>query len=139
HALPAARGLAAFVAWSAWSARGGAAAPRRSDTVTFGVAWALLAWLPLLMPSIGWHAYYTLLGACGAWLALGALLARWPALAVALVGCLALVRGARATTPSRDAGTEFYQTRAAAFMASMRDGLLALHPTLPPHSRLYFA
>lgn len=114
------------------------AAPGGFSAVHFGVAWAAIAWLPLLVPAIGWHAYYGLLGACGAWLALGAALARRPLIAASLVAALALARSARASTPSRDWGTEFYQTRAAAFMVSMRADLLRSHPSVPPHSRLFF-
>jgi hypothetical protein len=159
--LPAVVALGGLVAWAAVARGGsrraseatGSAAKRgsRADSsgarapsapgfgvVALGALWAVLGWLPLFVPSIGWHAYYALLGACGAWLALGALLSRRPAFAVALIAALVLVRSGRATTVSRDWGTEFYQTRAAVFLASMRDDLLRLHPTVPPHSRLYF-
>jgi hypothetical protein len=104
----------------------------------FGATWAAIGWAPLLMPTLGWHAYYALLGALGAWLAIGPMLARRRGAAVALVAALALLRAARADTPSRDWGSEWYQRRAGSFIAFMREDLLRLHPTLPPHARLYF-
>jgi len=106
--------------------------------VAFGAAWAALAWAPLLMPSLGWHVYYALLGVFGVWLALGTVLARLPWAAVALVAALALVRPGRADTPSLDWGSEWYQLRAAEFIRVMRAQLHAAHPTLPPHARLFF-
>ncbi len=106
--------------------------------LAFGILWALLGWSPLLMPSLGWHAYYALLGCFGVWLALAPLLARRPAVAVALVAALALLRPARADTPSLDWGSEWYQRRAAEFIVAMRGQLLEAHPRLPSHARLYF-
>jgi len=106
---------------------------------TLACAWALAGWLPLLMPSVGWHAYYGLFGMLGAWLLLGAWLARRPALALAVVAALALLRPLQAATVSRDWGDEWYQGRAAEFIDFMRRDLLVKVPTLPPHSRLYFA
>ena len=103
-----------------------------------GVAWAGLAWLPLLMPTIGWQAYYGLLGACGAWLALGAALQRRPGVAVTLVVALALVGGARAATVSRDWGETWYLRRAAEFLTYLRSDLLARAPSPAPGSRMYF-
>jgi hypothetical protein len=104
----------------------------------FGLAWAALGWAPLMMPTLGWHAYYALLGSLGAWLALAPFLSRRPALAMVLVAGLALLRAARADTPSRDWGSEWYQRRAGSFVDFMRQDLRRLHPTLPPHARLYF-
>ena len=151
--LPAALALAALVVWAARASGAGTpGAPTPADpggpteparVRRFALAWALLGWAPLAMsslamPSLGWHAYYALLGALGAWLALGTLLARRPALAAALVATLALLRSAQASTPSRDWGSEYYQARAGAFIGEMRDELRRLHPTLAPRSRLYF-
>ena len=61
------------------------ATARSGPRIVLGLLWAVLGWSPLLMPSLGWHAYYALLGCFGAWLALGAGLARRPAVAVTLV------------------------------------------------------
>jgi hypothetical protein len=104
----------------------------------FGAAWALLGWLPLLTPTLGWHAYYALWGCFGVWLVLGPLLARRPGAALALVVALALVRPARADTPSLDWGSEWYQRRAAEFIRAMRGQLRTQHPRLAPHTRLFF-
>lgn len=105
----------------------------------FGATWAALAWVPLLMPSLGWHAYYAMLGILGAWLALAVLIASRPALAVAVVVALALLRSARTDTLSADWGTEWFQRRAQWFGAHTRDWLLARYPAMPPHSRVYVA
>src|SRR5207247_11426604 len=35
----------------------------------WAASWALLGWLPLLMPGIGWHPYYALWGGFGVWTA----------------------------------------------------------------------
>ena len=127
---------AAVVLGSRARERSPTAAPR--PVIAFGIVWALLGWAPLLMPSLGWHAYYSLLGACGVWLALAPLLARRTALAAVLVATLALLGTARAATPSLDWGTAWYQRRAAAFIRVMRAQLKERHPTLPAHSRLFF-
>ena len=104
----------------------------------FGAVWALLGLAPLLMPGLGWHNYYALLGAAGAWLAVAVLLARKPAVAIAVVAALSLLRAGRATTPSLDWGSEWYQRRAASFIGVMRADLMHSEPTVPPHSRMFF-
>src|SRR5439155_10329937 len=105
----------------------------------FGATWALLAWLPLASPSLGWHAYYGMLGMLGAWLAIAPSLARRPALAVAVVAALALVRAGRAQTPSRDWGNEWFQQRAANFGTYTRNFFLARYPSVPPHARIFLS
>ena len=115
-----------------------ATGPLAGRLAGFGAVWAVLGWAPLLMPSLGWHAYYALLGCFGVWLALGTALARRPWAAVALVAALALVRPARADTPSLDWGSEWYQRRAAEFIRVMRAQLRATHPRMPEHARLFF-
>jgi len=110
----------------------------KRSLLRFAAVWALLGWMPLIMPSLGWHAYYALLGCFGVWLALGAALERWPWAGVGLVATLALVRPARADTPSLDWGSEWYQGRAAEFIRAMRAQLQEAHPRLSPHSRLFF-
>ena len=91
-----------------------------------GVAWALIGWLPLLAPSLGWHAYYALLGALGAWLALGDACSRRCAGARRRRSC-----GARAATAPRarsrrrwTGAREWYQRRAGGFLDVMRGDLL---------------
>ena len=106
--------------------------------VAFAAVWALAGWLPLLMPSVGWHAFYGLFGLLGAWLLLGVLLARRPAVALTVVVALALLRPLHAATVSRDWGEEWYQRRAAGFLDFMRRDLLAKIPAVAPHSRLFF-
>jgi hypothetical protein len=106
--------------------------------VGFGAAWAVLGSAPLLLPGLGWHAYYALAGACGAWLALGVALARSRATAIAAVIALAVLRAAAAGTPSLDWGTEWYQRRAAAFQEFLRADLARLVPRPAPHARFFF-
>lgn len=106
--------------------------------VTFGCAWAVLGWLPLLVPALSFQPYYALLGAMGAWLALGVALSRRVRAAALVVAMLALLRPARAATPAFDWGSEWYHRRAAEFLGVMRSSLLQLHAELPPHTRLYF-
>ena len=139
--------LPLLIVLSAWAAagRGGAgagaasAAPAdRRRVAMFAAVWALLGWAPLLMPRVGWHAYYVLAGTLGAWLLLACALHRRAALSAALVGVVVVLRAGQVDTPSRDWGTEWYLRRATAFIDFMRDQLMREHPRLPPHSRLYF-
>jgi hypothetical protein len=97
----------------------------------------MVGWLPLFLPSIAWHAYYGCLGALGAWLALALWLQRRPKIALAVITCLAILRGAQASSQSWDWGNEWYQRRAGNMLASIRDNLQRQHPTLPPHSRVF--
>ncbi|MGH7731005.1 MAG: hypothetical protein ACRENJ_07110 [Candidatus Eiseniibacteriota bacterium] len=115
------------------------ALPTPGRVVAFGGCWAALGFAILFMPSIGWHAYYGVLGSFGIWLALGSILARHRSLAMAAILALALTREARAATPSWDWGTDWYQARAGAILALIRERLFRFHPKLPAHSRLYFA
>jgi len=126
--------LALAGGWRLARSRGSEKAP----LTAFGMVWAALGWLPLLMPNLGWHAYYGLLGALGAWLAVAVNVARYPVGATVLVVALALLRGARADTPSRDWGSESYQRRAASFLGVMRSDLLDQVPKPSPHTRFYF-
>lgn len=106
----------------------------------FAVAWAAIGWLPLFLPSIGWRAYYGCLGTLGAWLGLALWLDSKRTIAVAAVICLALLRGAQANTLSiTDWGNESYLRRAGSILSAIRDELYRQHPTLPHHTRVYFA
>lgn len=138
--------LGGLAAWGLWAGRRtvarapqAAPGPTRARVASFGVAWALLGWLPLAMPTLGWHSYYVLLGALGAWLALAAGLARFPWAGVMLVCVLAFARAGLAVTPSEDWGTEWFQRRSATFTAQAHDALLRLRPELPRGSRVFFA
>ncbi len=104
----------------------------------FAICWAVMGSVAVFMPSISWHAYYGLFGAFGAWLAVMYVLRSRPALAVALVVALAVIRPLRADTPSWDWASEAFQRRAGFFLRTLRDDLLRKHPAMPPHSRLYF-
>ena len=106
--------------------------------IVFGLGWALLAWLPLGMPTIAWRSHYIVLGALGAWLALAHALCRSRAALVAVVVALALLRPAIGDTVSHDWSTAWYRERAAAFVARMRADLEALRPAFPPHARVFF-
>jgi tetratricopeptide (TPR) repeat protein len=107
--------------------------------VIWGTGWALIAWTPLLMPSLGWHAYYAMFGMLGAWMALSALLTRRPVIALAVVAALAIVRAGRANTESSDWGNEWFQRRAALFGRETRDWFRSRYPTLPHHTRIFLS
>lgn len=111
----------------------------RARLARFGMLWAVAGWFPLFLPSIGWHAYYGCLGALGAWLALSLWLAEHRSTAVAVITCLAVLRGAHARTMSWDWGNEWYQRRAGNLLAAIQANLVREHPVLPPHSRVFFA
>jgi hypothetical protein len=110
----------------------------RRRLLVFGLLWALAGWSPLILPTIGWHAYYGCLGVMGAWFAVALWLEERPRVAVAAVAALALLRGARAHTLSWDWGAEGYQVRAARILQAIREDLARQYPVLPPHSRIYF-
>lgn len=103
----------------------------------FALAWTACGWLPLLAPGLGWHAYYGLFGALGAWLAVAAL-ARPGALAAGAVALLAFAASARDATPSLDWGDAYYQRRAGILLGTLRERLLALAPDPAPHTRFWF-
>lgn len=109
----------------------------RPGTVPFGLAWCACGWLPLLLPGLGWHAYYGLFGALGAWLAIAAL-ARPGALAAAAVALFTLAASVRDSTPSLDWGDAYYQRRAGILLGTLRERLLALVPRPEPHTRFWF-
>ena len=113
--------------------------PRARGGGAVGTVWTLAGALPLFAPSIGWHAYYGLLGALGAWLLIAPALARRPALALLIVGAVACLRPLRAATPSWDWSSMAYQERAGFFLGRLRDDLLRQHPAVSPHSRFYFS
>jgi len=108
-----------------------------------GVGALALAWwgcgtLPLLLPGLGWHAYYAQFAALGAWLGLGRLLARPNPFTLALLTALAVIGAGRAATPSEDWGEAAYQRRAGAFVRDIRDKLLGAYPKMEANARLWF-
>jgi len=74
----------------------------------------------------------------GAWVVVAELLAGWPRAAVAALLALGLLRGRAEAARSWDWGSQWYQMRAGNMLRVIHDQLLALHPTLPAHTRLYF-
>jgi len=148
-AIPVALALGAFV-WTAGFRRDaglrgrtdahapGPGAVPRARIAAFGVACALAGWLPLAFPALGWHAYYALFGAMGAWLALATVIERSRPAVLASVLLLATLSAARADTPSEDWSTGWFQRRAATFLEVTHADLMRLHPRLPLRSRLFF-
>lgn len=135
EALPAALLLGGLVL------AGALLAPRHEraarGTGSFGLAWCACGWLPLLLPGLGWHAYYGLFGALGAWLAVASRVR--PGLpAAALVALLAVSASVRDASPSRDWGDAHYQRRAGILLATLRGRLLEREPRPAPHTRFWF-
>jgi len=112
---------------------------RRRGLIMFGAVWAAAGWSLLFFPSISWHAYYGSLGSLGCWLSVAALLHRHVRAAFACLMVVTLLGGGRAATPSWDWGSFWYQKRAGSLLGNIRSQLFARHPTIPPHSRLFFA
>ncbi|MEO5988053.1 MAG: hypothetical protein ABIU54_07645, partial [Candidatus Eisenbacteria bacterium] len=112
--------------------------PAPRAVVTFGAVWASVGFAPLLLPGLGFHAYYALFGALGVLLALSPFFGRHAALATASVGMLALLGGVRDRAPSLDWGDAPYQRRAAAVLEGMRADLLRKAPRPAPHTRFFF-
>lgn len=110
----------------------------RRRVVAAGAAWAAAAWVPLLAPAVGFQAYYGLLGACGAWLAIAAALDPWPRWGIAVVALSAAFAPFQTVTPSPGWGGAWYPRRAGAFVGQLKRSLMRLHPSLAPHTRLYF-
>ncbi len=106
--------------------------------VRFGVAWAILGWLPLLVPSLKWHSYYGIFGCLGAWLAMSIPLASRPRLSTCVIIGLLVLRAGRSTTEIHDWGEESYVRRAGGFVNMLRSDLLVKCPKPRPHTRFYF-
>ena len=137
---PAVTGALILLALCAWCARssGDRDRPAPGQLAVFGAAWAIIGWMPLLLPSLHWHSYYSLFGSLGAWLALSALFARRPAIVVAVVLGLCVLREARTTTPIEDWGEPYYVRRAGELTDTVRARLLAKCPSPSPSTRFYF-
>src|SRR6185503_14222528 len=111
------------------------AAPR-SRIMAFGLSWAIAGWAPLFLPSLGWHAYYGLIGTLGMWLMIASLIARRTILASVVLAALLMVRAGRATTPSSDWSAEWFHHRAADFGALTQRYLMITHPRFPRYTRI---
>src|SRR5262249_28039563 len=118
---PAWLALAALLSTTPGSARASAAQTPLPRVAALGAAWAGAAWLPLAMPTIGWHAYYGTFGALGAWLALATLIARAPGVGATLAAGLLALGVAAADTPTDDWGTTWFQLRAARYIGGAHD------------------
>ena len=105
---------------------------------SLALAWWLCGTLPLLLPGLGWHAYYAQFAALGAWLGIGTLLGRPHPVTLALLSALAVIGAARAATPSEDWGEAAYQRRAGAFVRDIREKLLGAYPRMETNARLWF-
>lgn len=112
----------------------------RSSRGTMPLAWSWWACgtLPLLLPGLGWHAYYAHFAVLGLWLVVGRTLARHPGVAMVLIGTLGFLGAGRAATPSEDWGEAAYQRRAGAFVSGIKEQLLGAYPTMEKHARLWF-
>ena len=137
--------------------RGGPAVAKRSGAPTdwhvvgIGVAWALLATLPVAAVAILWSAYYYLFAMCGVALALGALLASRARRMVDRgarrrsrgVGERPRARGIRraGAMRGRRSRTSTATTSTARTRSSRRTcgSLERAHPKLPDASTLFFA
>lgn len=112
--------------------------PSRRGVSAFLIAWAVLGWVPTHAPSIGWHPYYGCLGALGAWGLIAMWLSRRRPLAVAVLLGLTLLRAADAKTLTWDWGNEWYLRRAGSVLTAIEQRLKLLHPTVRPHTRIFF-
>lgn len=117
---------------------GGTPAARLRGALPFAAVWWAVGTLPLLLPGLGWHAYYAHFAALGAWIGIGRLLARQSGVAMALIGALAVIGAGRAATPSEDWGEASYQRRAGAYVKDLKQKLLTAYPKLEPNARLWF-
>lgn len=138
RAVVAAGALLAIVLTS-WSSAPAPLSPdRRKRLLALCLLWVLVGFLPPLLPSVGWHAYYAVIGLLGAWVGLGLLLCDRRRLAILSVVVMAFLRAGRSSTPSWDWGTEWYQVRAGNMLRVFRAQLQQRHPAFPRHARVYF-
>ena len=130
-----------ILAWSALRPRGSQARANsaRSRWIALGLGWWAISWSPLLVAPRAWHAYYGWFGTCGAWLALAAWLLPRPRVLATAITFVAALRAPAAATLVDEWGTESFQRLANARTVRIRDQLLALHPTLPRHARIFVA
>jgi len=132
-ALPGAALLAGLV----WATRAHAP-PRARGVGAIALAWTVAGGLPLLLPTLGWHAYYGLFGALGAWLWIASRAPTHAPIGATAVVLLTLLGAARADTASTDWGDAHYQRRAARLLRETRDLVREAVPRPAPHTRLWF-
>ena len=116
---------------------GGRTRPTRG-AMPFAWAWWGCGTLPLLLPGLGWHAYYAHFAVLGLWLVVGRAFARYQGVAMALIGALAFLGAGRAATPSQDWGEAAYQRRAGGFVSGIKEQLLGAYPRMEANARLWF-
>jgi len=146
--IPTARGVViigvatALLAMAVWLASTG---PKQSSSpengcrlLALGGFWAVAGWLPLLLPSISWHAYYGCIGSTCAWVTLAAWLGNKRAVLVTAIVALGILRVFNTSSRAWDWGSEWYQRRAGAILSGIRTQLMARYPILPHHSRVFF-
>ena len=115
------------------------AAPHaRGAVLRFSLAWAAVGVAPLLLPGLGFHAYYASFAALGVLLALSCVAGTNAAVTAVTLALLAVLGVARDRTPSLDWGDAMYQRRAAVWNAAMRDDLLKKLPRPGAHARVFF-
>jgi hypothetical protein len=122
--------------------------PRRA--LGFGAAWAVLGAIPIAAVSSIWSAYFYLFALCGAGIALGSLVARWPA-ALRVAAILALGIGSWHARQIGEFATgldawsgqshvnAFYIRRAMGTSERFLREMKAARPSLPPMSTVFFA
>lgn len=116
----------------------------------FGAGWAILAALPIAAVASIWSAYFYLFALCGAGIALGGLVQRWPPWA--RVGAIVMLglgsvhgRGLGEFATGKSAWSEqshvnpFYLERAMGTSARFIREMKTAHPSLPPMSTVFFA
>jgi len=130
-----------ILAWSALRPAGNQASANRSRLrwIRLGLGWWAIAWSPLLISGLAWHSYYGWFGVCGLWLATAAWLLPRPPILVTAIALVAALRAPAAATLVNDWGTETIQRLANQRTVRIRDQLLALHPSLPRHARIFIA
>lgn len=117
---------------------GGTRTARLRGALPFALAWWGCGVLPLLLPRLGWHTGYGQFAALGLWLVVGQMLARQTGTAMVLLGVIGFLGAGRAATAAQDSSETSSARRTGALVAKLRSSLLAAHPRLEPHSRLWF-
>ena len=122
----------------------------RRHAIATGVAWALLATLPVVAVAVLWSAYYYLFAMCGVAIALGAWLSPRPRAWAAVVIAM-LAWGSHSARHVQEFATprspwtamshinKFYIERATRYCERYLEDLMRIQPDLPKSSTLFFA